>query len=247
MAVDTPATIAVIGAGPIGIEAALYARFLGYDVRVYERARIVEHLLSAADQSKTLLWNAQTSPLGIAALAAQCPGWQPPPADQVLSAAELTEWYYLPLAQSDLLVDCVLVGTEVVMIDRDTEPGGGPIADDEVPGFRLRVRDARGEQIEKADVVIDASGAVRGAGQSLHAGLRLGTEDQRPVWTPSASTTNPARLLTAEPDCYILGAKSAIDPEGFRVADGLAQIRDLFTMIADRVTLDLYATIGAPR
>ncbi|MEC9117285.1 MAG: FAD-dependent oxidoreductase, partial [Planctomycetota bacterium] len=34
MAIDTPATIAILGAGPIGLEAALYARFLGYEVTV---------------------------------------------------------------------------------------------------------------------------------------------------------------------------------------------------------------------
>ncbi len=44
MAVDTPATIAVIGAGPIGLEAALYARFLGYDVRIYERDAVARSL-----------------------------------------------------------------------------------------------------------------------------------------------------------------------------------------------------------
>ena len=36
MAIDTPARLAILGAGPIGLEAALYARFLGYDVVVYE-------------------------------------------------------------------------------------------------------------------------------------------------------------------------------------------------------------------
>ena len=34
MAIDTPARLAILGAGPIGLEAALYARFLGYDVDV---------------------------------------------------------------------------------------------------------------------------------------------------------------------------------------------------------------------
>ncbi len=36
MAVDTPAVIAIIGAGPIGLEAALYGRYLGYDVRLFD-------------------------------------------------------------------------------------------------------------------------------------------------------------------------------------------------------------------
>jgi len=36
--------IAVLGAGPIGLEAALYARALDYPVTVFERGRIGEHL-----------------------------------------------------------------------------------------------------------------------------------------------------------------------------------------------------------
>ena len=44
MMVDTPATIAVLGAGPIGLEAALYGRFLGYAVNVYERGRVGDNL-----------------------------------------------------------------------------------------------------------------------------------------------------------------------------------------------------------
>ena len=40
---DTP-RIAVLGAGPIGLEAALYARSLKYPVAVYERGRVGEHI-----------------------------------------------------------------------------------------------------------------------------------------------------------------------------------------------------------
>ena len=36
--------IAVLGAGPVGLEAALYARKLGYPVTVYERGRLAEHV-----------------------------------------------------------------------------------------------------------------------------------------------------------------------------------------------------------
>ena len=63
MALDTPASIAVLGAGPIGLEAALYARFLGYDVQIttlfqYSTiAMLAEHLegkskAAAADEGR---------------------------------------------------------------------------------------------------------------------------------------------------------------------------------------------------
>jgi len=44
MSLDSP-TIAILGAGPIGLESALYGRFLGYDVHVYEREEIGFHVL----------------------------------------------------------------------------------------------------------------------------------------------------------------------------------------------------------
>jgi len=215
MAVDTPATIAVIGAGPIGLEAALYARFLGYDVRVYERARVVERLRAAAAGEPALSWHSYTSPLGVAALAAQNPAWAPPTADAMLSPAELTEAYFLPLAASDLLVDHLLLGLEVLSLERDATGDSEPLAEDEILGFRLRVRVSDAERVDTADVVIDASGA---AARSFG-------------------------LAPAEPDFYVLGAKCAAEPNAFRYVDGLVQIRDLFKIVADRTALDLYASM----
>lgn len=238
MAVDTPATIAVIGGGPIGIEAALYARFLGYDVRVFERHEIVSTLRQAAPGTE-MIWRESVSPLGIAALSAQDPTWQPPEPTAAVSAAELAERYFLPLAQSDLLVDGIALGSEVVGIERDLAPGE-VVEEDEVAGFRLRIRSASGESVETADVVIDASGAAENAA-SLSFGALAGAESV----PANAGDHSPHRLVTAEADFYILGAKSRPATARFRFVDGLAQIRDLFTIIADRPTLDLYARIAA--
>ena len=44
MIVEPPGKVVVIGAGPIGVEAALYARYLGYQVEVFERGKIGSHL-----------------------------------------------------------------------------------------------------------------------------------------------------------------------------------------------------------
>jgi flavin-dependent dehydrogenase len=238
MAVDTPATIAVIGAGPIGIEAALYARFLGYDVRVFERHEIVSTLRQAGPAAE-MIWRESVSPLGIAALSAQDPTWQPPGPTAAVSAAELAERYFLPLAQSDLLVDGIALGSEVIGIERDLAPGE-VVEEDEVAGFRLRIRTTSGESVETADVVVDASGVAENAAR-LSFGAVAGAD---PV-SANAGDHSPQRLVTAEADFYILGAKSTPVPAQFRFVDGLAQIRDLFTIIADRPTLDLYARIAS--
>ncbi len=159
----------------------------------------------------------------------------------MLSASELAERYFLPLAQSDLLVDHLLIGSEIVGLERDLQPGQ-IVEEDEVTGFRLRVRSAAGEQIETADVVIDASGAAAPAEAERLLFGRL----RDPAESPDQDDAlPPGRLVTAEPDYYILGAKSAGKPGTFSYVDGLVQIRDLFTIIADRATLDLYARIAA--
>ena len=44
MTLDPPGSIAVVGAGPLGIEAALYGRFLGYDVTLIEAVSVANSL-----------------------------------------------------------------------------------------------------------------------------------------------------------------------------------------------------------
>jgi NADPH-dependent 2,4-dienoyl-CoA reductase/sulfur reductase-like enzyme len=86
MSLDTPARIAILGAGPTGLEAALYARFLGYDVDVYERSRVAENLLRLGPQPLWVPWRLVPSPLAVAALEAQDASWRIPAADEMLTA-----------------------------------------------------------------------------------------------------------------------------------------------------------------
>jgi hypothetical protein len=51
----------------------------------------------------------------------------------------------------------------------------------------------------------------------------------------------PQTLLNPEPNFYILGAKSYGRKSNFLLSVGLEQIREVFTIIGDRPTLDLYA------
>jgi hypothetical protein len=163
MAVDTPARIAVIGAGPVGLEAALYARYLGYTVDVYEQRHVAEHLLRWGHVRLFTPWDMNVSSLGAAALRAQDDAWRPARADELLTCRELVERYFLPLAQSDLLSDSVQERTEVIGIGREGLLRGDYVEDErraDVP-FRLLVRDADGaERIEHADVVLDCSGTL---------------------------------------------------------------------------------------
>jgi thioredoxin reductase len=163
MAVDSPARIAVVGAGPIGLEAALYARYLGYTVDLYERGRTVEHLLRQGHVTWFTPWDMNVSPLGAAALQAQDENWKPARADERLTCRELAERYFLPLAQSDLLIDGLLEQTEVVGIGREGLLRADFAGDErrtDVP-FRLLLREVDGaERVEHADVVLDCSGTL---------------------------------------------------------------------------------------
>jgi len=161
MAVDTPARIVVLGAGPTGLETALYARFLGYDVDVFERGGVAENVLGWGHVRMFSPFWMNRSPLGMAAVAAQNRSWQPPPEDALLTGRQWAEAYLLPLAASDLLADHIHTQTRVLAVGRDALLKGDRLGDDERAGlpFRVLTRDSRGqEQVHLADVVIDATG-----------------------------------------------------------------------------------------
>lgn len=168
MSVETPARIAVLGAGPIGLEAALYARYLGYDVDVFERGRVAEHLHQWGHLRLYTPAGAVCSPLGLAAISNQHADWKPPESAELLTGRELANRYYEPLAQSDLLADHIHLRTEVLAIGRGGllkgEMAGEDRADSE---FRILVSDAHsaepaGRRFISADVVIDATGTFGG-------------------------------------------------------------------------------------
>src|SRR6266516_3622055 len=70
MAIDTPARLAILGAGPIGLEAALYARFLGYEVVVYERGDIAASVREWGHVRMFTPFQMNRTTLGLAAIRA---------------------------------------------------------------------------------------------------------------------------------------------------------------------------------
>lgn len=168
MAIDTPARLAILGAGPLGLEAALYARFLGYDVELLEpddvggEVRRQPHLRSFAP------FAAQHSPLGLAAVVAQEERYQPPRDDEYLTGGEWLERYLMPLASTDLLADLIRTRTRIVAAGRagclkgDLLPSEQDDPDAVERGdyaLRLLMVDGEGrERIADFDGVIDALG-----------------------------------------------------------------------------------------
>lgn len=161
MAMDTPAKIAILGAGPVGLEAALYARFLGYDVVIFERGEIAEHVRQWGHVRMFSPFGMNSSPLGVAALTAQDENYDPPGDDEIVTGRQWVERYLDPLAHSDLLRGHLHTHTEVLRVGRTAylktnSPGSVERGEDE---FQLLYRDADGEEHrERADIVIDCTG-----------------------------------------------------------------------------------------
>ncbi len=161
MAIDPPATIAVLGAGPIGLEAALYGRFLGYTVDVYERSTVGANLLEVGHVRLFSPFHMNSSTLGLAALQSQDPAWRAPEPERLLLARELVTAYLSPLAASDLLAESLHEYTTVTAVGRQGLLKGEQIGDlsrGDRP-FLLLLRDRAGdERTSMAQVVIDATG-----------------------------------------------------------------------------------------
>ncbi len=160
MAIDTPATIAILGAGPVGIEAGLYARYLGYDVLILEREQVAAHVLAWGHLQMFSPFGELCTPLGLAALRAQDPGYRVAPPDARLTGRQWVDQYLVPLSQSDLLADHIMCGVTVLGVARPhflkTQSTDTQRSED---GFRVLVEQGDGSQASyTADIVIDATG-----------------------------------------------------------------------------------------
>jgi thioredoxin reductase len=161
MAIDTPATLAVLGAGPIGLEAALYARFLGYSVVIYEQGEVAEHVGRAGHLRLFPTFHALHSNLGLAAIRAQEENYTPPDEQQRPTASEWRDKYLLPLAHTDLLSDSLRLQTQVLGVTKG-ELLKGDLAGDPDRGdwpFRILSQNAAGEErVDEVDAVLDCTG-----------------------------------------------------------------------------------------
>ncbi len=157
MAKSDTSRIAVLGGGPIGLEAALYARALNLPVTVYERGRVGEHLRRWGHVRLFSPFGMNVTPLGRATLLADKPRRDFPADTDSITGREHVACYLEPLAQSAALRDCLRPGVQVVQVGRRGLLKGDMKRDG--PPFRLLLRDAKGrETFEEADVVLDCTG-----------------------------------------------------------------------------------------
>jgi len=157
----TPArnALAIVGAGPVGLEAAAAALERGFDVHLFERGQVGAHAIALGHVRMFSTWRASVGPAGARLLARQ--GWTAPPADERPTGAELAERVLAPLVAAPELKTRVHEYAQVVHIGRQATlraERAGDAARAERP-FRLLVRDHGGrESVLHAFAVIDASG-----------------------------------------------------------------------------------------
>lgn len=189
--IDTPATIGVIGGGPCGVEAALYARFLGYSVELFEANKIGDSLLRWGNRLMPGTWREIASSLGLAALEAH--EHTLPELAATPTYCEYVEQYLLPLARCDLLLTFMNNWTKVLSVSRLGCGFGDsiPIESRAEQEFRLLLRsDQRGEYSQIVDLVLDCSG-----GQSIRE--LPGSGGSQPIgWSAVAS-----QVILGKCDC----------------------------------------------
>jgi hypothetical protein len=152
--------VAVLGAGPVGLEAALYGAALGHQVLCIERGEVAAAVRSWGHVCMFSPWQMNISPLGAARLHGR--GCAVPTSEPAAgpTGAEYAAHYLVPLSQDPLLAGRIRQYTRVVAVGKRGLRKGeliGQAARGEQP-FRLLVEDAAGEHLEYADVVLDCSG-----------------------------------------------------------------------------------------
>jgi thioredoxin reductase len=159
MAQHTAPRIAVLGAGPVGLEAALYAISLRLPVTVYERGRVAEHLQRWGHVKLFSPFGMNSTALGRAAIRAENAKHDLPGDQDFLTGRDHSTAYLEPLAMTGQLIECLKLDTRVVQIGRsgllksDVSPKRGDRP------FRLLLRDTKGdESTAEADVVLDCTG-----------------------------------------------------------------------------------------
>jgi thioredoxin reductase len=152
--------IVILGAGPIGLEALLYAQALNLPAVVYERGRIGEYLHRWGHVRLFSPFAMNTTPLGRKAIRAENPRHDFPADGDCITGREHLTAYLEPLAQLEAVRTALRTQTEVLHIGRR-----GCLKDDDTGDarrarqpFRLILREGNKERAEQADIVLDCTG-----------------------------------------------------------------------------------------
>src|SRR5262245_52166435 len=140
-----PLRVAVLGAGPIGIETSLYAKACGLAVAVYERGQVAEHLLRWGHVRMFTPFGMNVTPLGLQTLRAEKRSRDLPADADLLTGQQLRQVYHVPLAESESLLESMHPQTAVLQVGRSAAVKKSDPDDARRP-FRLLLRNASGQE-----------------------------------------------------------------------------------------------------
>lgn len=147
--------IAILGGGPVGIEAALYAHSLGLPFTVFEQGQPGEYLNRWGFVRMFTPFGMNASPLGKKTL--QQLRREVPADTEFQTGRQFRETYLLPLAESQALKFAIKSQSTVLAVSRTGWRKTDTTA--KLPPFRLLVRAAdNSEAVHTADVVLDCTG-----------------------------------------------------------------------------------------
>lgn len=224
---DPPGSIAVIGAGPLGCEAALYGRFLGYDVTLIESRAVGNSIRRKSDQPLAMMPDRCLSPLALQALETQRVSSD---AEKMRLPTTYGQWVSQalePLTETDLLRGRLRCPSRVLQIDQVplTELREGESSNKEnaesnsqpseliPPDFRLTWQNLQGDQD-----CIDFESVILAVGDSSE--IRLGFDLPAPYF-------------------FRIGFNRSGD-DATDLAAGHKQIVAVYASLAGRAELDLY-------
>jgi hypothetical protein len=153
--------LAILGGGPIGLEALLYARTLGLPATLYERGLIGEHLHRWGHVRLFSPFGMNVTSLGRQAIRADNPNHLFPDDGDCITGREHVAAYLEPLANLPALRPSIRCNVDVLTVGRhgclkDDPPGDPGRA---TQPFRLLVIDEQGlDGVEEAEVVLDCTG-----------------------------------------------------------------------------------------
>lgn len=158
---DSRPRLAVIGAGPIGLDVAVRAVGAGFETKVFEAGSVADHLRRWGHVRLFTPFSMNHSESGRTAIRESFPDHPFPEDHAFVTGYEYVEAYLGPLANTRKLQELVHTGHRVVSVGRHglLKHEAVGVGDRSQSPFMILVeRDGGGEQTHEADFVIDASG-----------------------------------------------------------------------------------------
>jgi thioredoxin reductase len=169
-------TVAIVGAGPVGLAAAAHVLERGLRPIVLEAGTEIGHAVRQWGHVQLFSpWEYNIDRAAARLLAAT--GWNSPEPDQYPTGAELLERYLEPLAANTALRTHIHTSSRVTDISRvgfDKLKTKGR----ETAPFEIRYQNGQGPKVVRADAVIDASGTWHSPNPAGANGLRAIGETQ---------------------------------------------------------------------